>query len=91
MHTGRKSKSARKFNLEEMFETTRRTAHDYSAQIRGTVVALLSVCSAIFFNATATKQDAVGEASGGDGSSASTTDDGGHKVTGPLSMVLIYV
>lgn len=36
--TGRKEKNARKFNLQEMFETTRRTAHNYSAQVRGTTV-----------------------------------------------------
>ena len=83
MHTGRKSKSARKFNLEKMFETTRRTAHNYSAQIIG------SCTSGLFFllflsNPAAAREGTVGEASG---DISSTDDDGGRK--GPLSMVCI--
>lgn len=35
--TGRQ-KQAKVFNVEEMFEQTRRTAHDYSAQVKGNEV-----------------------------------------------------
>ena len=40
-----KQKTSKKFNLEEMFEVSRRTAQQYSAQVKGKLVRGAVECS----------------------------------------------